>query len=43
MGDVALDVIRMLANSDERLVHTDVDPDFEDYRRRRKIKNVIYD
>lgn len=42
MGDVSLDVARMLANTDKRLKKTDVDPEFDEFRKTRKIKNVIF-
>jgi hypothetical protein len=37
---VALDVARMLSAHDERLRETDVDPEFEGFRKSRKIRNV---
>ena len=40
-GNVALDVARMLAVDDERIGPTDVDAEYEEYRKKRRIKNVV--
>lgn len=37
---MALDVARMLTTHDERLRETDVDPEYEEFRNKRRIKNV---